>query len=969
MCGIAGIFGYREQAPPVDSEELLKIREAMRRRGPDGEGLWLSPDRRAGLAHRRLSIIDLSDTGAQPMASADGGLVIVFNGEIYNYRELRRELEAQGATFRTQSDTEVLLQLYASKGAAMVDALRGMYAFAIWNLRERTLFLARDPFGIKPLYYSDSGGTFRFASQVKALLAGGGVDTAPDSAGHVGFFLLGFVPEPYTTTRAIRALPAGTHMTVQLDRGIAATENFFSINRELKAAARPPQVPEARALRSILRDAMRESARYHMVSDVPVGVFLSSGLDSTTLAAFAAEAAGQPLRTLTLGLREYRGTIYDEVEYAEHVAADVGAQHQTQWVSRAHFEEEYDSVMQAMDQPTVDGVNTYFVAQAGARLGLKVALSGLGGDELFGTYPSFTDVPRMVRLLSFAKHLPSAGRLLRRATAPLLQRFTSPKFAGLLEYGGTLPGAYLLRRALFMPWELDEILDPEMAREGWGELSSLEWLGRSCDGLGNGRKSVTALELDWYTRCQLLRDADWAGMAHSLEIRVPYIDIGIFRTIAPFLALPQSPKKSELAHAAPIHPREALLRRKKTGFSIPVQEWLYGRRKKSLFARGLRDWATAVDSPAVRTKRALVLVSDAFGGRGGIAKFNRDLLTALSAYPEFRSAEVFPRVMPDPPGPLPRGIHFRTTCVGSKLRYGLNVLASVMFGPRYDLVICGHINLLPLASAAAKLARRPLVLFIYGIDAWQPTGNRLTNSIVRGLETVVSISAITRDRFLSWSGIDAAKVQVLPNAIDLERFNPGPRSDMLVERYGLKDRKVLLTLGRLASAERYKGFDEVLDILPDLAIDVPEISYLIVGEGDDRARLQKKAADLGVAGRVVFTGYVPEAEKADHYRLADAYVMPSRGEGFGFVYLEAMACGIPTVGSAVDGSREALANGDLGVLVDPADRRAVLDAVRGAIDLPRRRPPQLAQFSFANFSRRLHATLRSVLEAKMGGAA
>ena len=214
MCGIAGIFAYHGAAPPVDLDELLRVREAMRLRGPDGAGLWISEDGRVGLAHRRLAIIDLSECGAQPMATADGRFRVTFNGEIYNYRALRKELEAKGYRFHSSSDTEVLLQLYADRGERMVHALRGMYAFAIWDERDRSMFLARDPFGIKPLYYADDGRSLRFASQVKALLKGGAVDTAPEPAGSVGFVIWGTVPEPYTLYRGIRSLPAGAHLRV-----------------------------------------------------------------------------------------------------------------------------------------------------------------------------------------------------------------------------------------------------------------------------------------------------------------------------------------------------------------------------------------------------------------------------------------------------------------------------------------------------------------------------------------------------------------------------------------------------------------------------------------------------------------------------------------------------------------------------------------------------------------------------------
>ncbi|MCK9377905.1 MAG: hypothetical protein M0P73_17400 [Syntrophobacterales bacterium] len=235
MCGIAEIFAYSNSAPPVVQGEILKIRDAMIPRGPDGAGLWTAPNGRVSLAHRRLSIIDLSGAGAQPMATADGSLRVVFNGEIYNYRELRRELEGQGHRFHSNSDTEVLLHLYRQHGLGIVNWLRGMYAFAIWDRPRGKLFLARDPFGIKPLYYADDGRTLRFASQVKALLAGGAVDTSPQPEGHAGFFLWGYVPEPYTLFKGIRALPAGSILVKDL-RGSHELRNFCSIPAELEQA-------------------------------------------------------------------------------------------------------------------------------------------------------------------------------------------------------------------------------------------------------------------------------------------------------------------------------------------------------------------------------------------------------------------------------------------------------------------------------------------------------------------------------------------------------------------------------------------------------------------------------------------------------------------------------------------------------------------------------------------------------------
>ncbi len=235
MCGIAGIFAYSDNAPPVDSAAILGMRDAMQARGPDGAGLWVAPGERVALAHRRLSIIDLSEAGAQPMATADGSLRVVFNGEIYNYRELRRELEGQGHRFQSNSDTEVLLHLYRQHGPNLVDRLRGMYAFALWDEAAKRCLLARDPFGVKPLYYGDAGGTLRFASQVKALLAAGGPDPGAEPAGHVGFFLWGWVPEPYTLYRGLRALEPGALLVVEAG-GQLKVSRFCHLVEELRQA-------------------------------------------------------------------------------------------------------------------------------------------------------------------------------------------------------------------------------------------------------------------------------------------------------------------------------------------------------------------------------------------------------------------------------------------------------------------------------------------------------------------------------------------------------------------------------------------------------------------------------------------------------------------------------------------------------------------------------------------------------------
>jgi len=356
--------------------------------------------------------------------------------------------------------------------------------------------------------------------------------------------------------------------------------------------------------------------------------------------------------------------------------------------------------------------------------------------------------------------------------------------------------------------------------------------------------------------------------------------------------------------------------------------------------------------------KILFLHTDSFGGFGGIAKFNRDFLAATCSVP---GAEVvaLPRLVENEgfAEQLPDNLIFDRSGLGGKLRYALASLRAAMRQGHFDLVICGHINLLPVARLCQIAGRGKLGLIIHGIDAWQPTSSRMTNRIAPSVDFFIAVSDFTRQKFCSWTGLDTEKGFILPNCIDLEHFTPGPKNPDLLARYGLVGKKVILTVGRMSAAERYKGFDEILEVLPELAQEIPEIAYLVVGDGDDRVRLEHKARDLGLAGRVVFTGKIAEGEKVDHYRLADVFAMPGRGEGFGIVYLEALACGVPCVGSKVDGSRDALMQGVLGAIVDPAVPSELKDAISSALAQPKGVPERLGYFSSEAYRNRVHLLL------------
>lgn len=590
MCGLVAIFNYKSPNA-VSKEELINIRDSMYNRGPDGSGEWISQKAHVGLAHRRLSIIDLSDAGTQPMNNENGTISIVYNGEIYNYLELQESLRHKGYKFRTTCDTEVLIYLYQEYGQSMTSYLRGMFAFVIYDHILDGVFIVRDHFGIKPLYYSDDGYSIKIASQVKALLKGKNIDTSLEPAGQVGFYLWGTVPEPFTLYRGIRALLPGTAMWIDTASGNRKQHTYFDIRTTIESQVNSIDKFSLEQLHTKLQD----SVKHHMISDAPLGLFLSSGLDSTTLVALARESTDQNISTFTLGFKEYLGTNNDETILAELVAKQYNTKHSTQVIAKENYLSNIDSIFCAMDQPSIDGVNSYFVCKGAKESGMKVVLSGIGGDELFAGYSTFTDVPRMVNKFSWANNLPLLGKSIRVVTSPIIKQFTSPKYAGLLEYGTNPGNAYLLRRGLYMPWELHEVLDAEIIKKGWHDLNIVKSLNQSISTIKNTRLQITALEYSWYMKNQLLRDGDWASMAHSLELRVPLVDIELFKYVTSLVKNNINYTKLDMARSLLLPLPNEILNRRKTGFSIPVAQWLSESQvSPTKHSRGLKGWAKVI---------------------------------------------------------------------------------------------------------------------------------------------------------------------------------------------------------------------------------------------------------------------------------------------------------------------------------------------------------------------------------------
>jgi asparagine synthase (glutamine-hydrolysing) len=567
MCGIAGFVSTADELESTAGDAVRRMTDCMRLRGPDAQALWTGKG--VAFGHRRLAILDLDARANQPMLSADGTLCIVFNGEIYNFRELRQELEAGGGVFRTTSDTEVLLALYARDGERMLPRLRGMFTFAIWDLRSRELFLARDPYGIKPLYYAQTQAGLVFASQVKAIMASGLVPAVSEPAGEAGFYLWGSVPEPWTLYRDVFSLPAGSWLRVRAGR--AESPVCWDDIRE--NWRQPPIAQSAAELQETVRQAVTDSVRAHLVSDVPVSVFLSGGIDSGAIAGLMSQFGAQ-IEGITVGFDEFTAKHDDEVPTASAIAAHFGMPHHVRRVSRAEFEQDIPRILEAMDQPSIDGVNTWFAAKAAVERGYKVVLSGVGGDELFYGYPLMKEVPRSVAIGKGIAAIPGGRFLVKTVCDSLAKGNRHPKLKGVSQFMGSLEGGYFLKRCLFLPQDLPALMGEERAREG------LTRLGGSPPGMTKANAVTSAagiclLDSTHYLRNQLLRDSDWASMAHSLELRTPLVDAALTASLRQVhTGFPGGAGKRMLAQS-PANPLpEDIITRPKTGFGVPMTQWL-----------------------------------------------------------------------------------------------------------------------------------------------------------------------------------------------------------------------------------------------------------------------------------------------------------------------------------------------------------------------------------------------------------
>jgi len=568
---------------------------AMLHRGPDDEGFLANHPRAPGLAlgMRRLSIIDLAG-GHQPLWNESANIAVVYNGELYNYRELRERQVLAGHRFTTQSDTEILVHGWEEWGEDLLGELRGMFAFALLDLRNHfatvpVLFLARDPLGIKPLYYTQTPEGFAFASELRALLASGTLarKISPDAL--TSYLLFGSVSEPVTLIENAFSLPPGHRLLLHLPdrRKVPRARPWWDPVQS--SAARDPKRPrDFGSAVPRLRALLEDSIRGHLLADVPVGLFLSSGLDSSAIAAVAARQ--QPgIRSFTLAFPDSN---YDEGPLAGAVARHTGTQHTDVPLQGRDMLVRLEEAVAALDQPSMDGINTYFVSWAARQVGLKVALSGLGGDELFAGYQSFADTPRLKRLEAVARFVPGA---FRRISSPLVKALLGHRGSADAVRKATdawlmpdvLPHPYFFARLLFPPSELRRLTEPRfrsstVSADGVTlDPTWLAWLERVADQahLLEPIAGISWLELRTYMASVLLHDTDSVSMDRSLEVRVPLLDTSLveFMCALPDNARVQPGRHKALLVAAvqDLLPQEILQQKKRT-FTLPWEEWLRG---------------------------------------------------------------------------------------------------------------------------------------------------------------------------------------------------------------------------------------------------------------------------------------------------------------------------------------------------------------------------------------------------------
>jgi len=551
MCRIAGIIAHRLQ-PDEINEKVKTMCNTLQHGGPDDEGIFTDADRHLVFGHRRLSIIDLSSNGHQPMADVQQKAWITFNGEIYNFRQLKDELLSAGAVFNSSTDTEVIIQAYLHWGVAAFARLRGMFAFALYDKAKALTYLVRDSTGIKPLYYHIENGAISFASEVKALKIAG-IANEPDNDWQVRLLAFGHIPEPYTTLKNVFSLPKGNLLCWDNHKSNYTITSYHSPIKE-------EYITNREEAKKLIHNALKQSINRQLIADAQIGVFLSGGVDSSLITLLADEQKKAQLKTISIFFNE---KAYDESAYQNLVLNKIQGDKFTHLVKKEDFAVSFSQIMQSMDMPTTDGINSWFISKYAQQDGLKAVLSGLGADELYGGYPSFN----RIHYLNYLKKIPAS-------VISAILPFAADQYKKLEYLLHKHPLAdYLLLRGLFAPAAIAKILNTDVK-----QVNDILFRDSITPGYDQYNEEYAAwMENNLYMQNQLLRDTDVMSMNHGLEVRVPFLDEDFQRLamrMAPTIRFDKTQGKKLLIDSFnELLPKE-IWNRPKMGFTFPLQQWM-----------------------------------------------------------------------------------------------------------------------------------------------------------------------------------------------------------------------------------------------------------------------------------------------------------------------------------------------------------------------------------------------------------
>ena len=587
MCGIAGIINYSENLKEI-KKNIKQIIIAQDNRGPDNNDIWVSSCNKVSLGHNRLSIIDLTNNANQPFISHDGNFIITFNGEIYNYLEIKKELLSSNVKFRSNSDTEVLIEAYKKWGINFLLKLRGMYAFAIYDKIKKKMFLARDPFGIKPLYYINKNKIFYFASEIKALKKINNIDFKKTNNSILQYYIWGNMEGNKTIYNDIYLLEEGSYKVID-DNGDVFDCKFADIKEKI-INSNKSNFKNKNELGDYLKEIFDETVSYHHISDVPVSILLSSGIDSSVIA--ASSKNNKNLNSLTLEFPDNENK-KSESYLAKKTAKINNIEHYVDYISKEEMNDLTNFFFKKMDSPTNDGLNVYYISYLAKKLKSKVIISGIGGDEFFMGYPSFDRIPKINDFFSKLKYNKNIDKIYQYFSKILIKTLRlNPKISKIYSHGSEPEKTFFLQRSLFTKDEIEEILDKDIFIQAWKELNIFEKLKKDVDKIEDHRLKIMFLEIKYYLIPKLLRDADWASMSNSVELRTPFVDWQFFEKLLPILKSNVKIDKLFLANLYKKNIPNEIFRRKKTGFSLPYRSIMKNVYKSNIkYNHPNKDWS------------------------------------------------------------------------------------------------------------------------------------------------------------------------------------------------------------------------------------------------------------------------------------------------------------------------------------------------------------------------------------------